>query len=194
MEKFIYIIIKVHLPKHDMYYHIHLFSLFSSSLLLSSYKQETTTAIIFSNTLHHSPIYSNIHISTEVVFVVLILWAESTFPSVSISATLNFILHDLLLSDMMVPCTTMSSWRNIPLFADILPYTFSTITPLIVKICKMSLPSGLGIYLSFLGGRNYFIMPECRTPGTCRVESYAVSYGKVFPDCWLILMVLSNRD
>lgn len=182
MEKFIYININVHLPKCNMYYHIHLFSLFSSSLLLSSYKQENTTAIIFSNTLHHSAIYSKIHINTEVVFVVSLLWAESMFPSVSISVTLNFFLHDLFLSDMMVSCTTMSSFRNIPLFVDILTHTFSAITPLIVKICKMFLPSGLGIYLSFLRGRNYFIIPECRAPGTYRLESYAVSYGKVFPD------------
>jgi len=69
--------------------------------------------------------------------------------SISISATFNFFLHLLLLSDMKVSCTIVSSFRNRPLFLGILSHPFSAITPLIVKLYKMFLPSGLSIYLSF---------------------------------------------
>lgn len=60
------------------------------------------------------------------------------------------------------------------LFVDMLFHPFSATTPH-NQVLECFFPYGLGIHLSLPRGRNYFIIPECRTLGTHAHQNYVVS-------------------
>lgn len=150
------------------------------------YKQANTTPITFCKRLCHGPKHFNIYINAEGNFVCFHFATRIHMLCFHICFQ-NFFLCDLLFSNRQVSCTTMSPFRSPPICRHAFSSFFS-------QVLECFFPSGLGIHLSLLRGRNSFIIPKYRTLGTHRYENYVVSYRKVFPGCQLCLVVLCNRD